>query len=79
VLIAVGHFPAVSGYKLSVSSSSLIIKLNIMSRTVKQAYRKSRRFDKTCRNNGSCAYCRGNRLYKHNKKLNAYKTNTNKE
>jgi len=54
-------------------------KLNIMSRTVKQAYRKSRRFDKQCRNNGSCSYCRDNRLHKHNKKLQAttYSLNTN--
>jgi hypothetical protein len=42
-----------------------------MSRTVKQAYRKSRVFDKTCRNNGACSYCRDNRLHKHNKKLEA--------
>lgn len=39
-----------------------------MSRTVKQAYRKSRRFDKTCRNHGGCSYCESNRLYKHRKK-----------
>lgn len=49
-----------------------------MSRTVKQAYRKSRAFDKSCRNHGSCAYCTGNRLHKHNKKLKAttYSLNT---
>ena len=40
-----------------------------MSRTVKQAYRKSRAFDRSCRNNGSCSYCRENRLHKHNKKI----------
>ena len=57
----------------------LATKLNIMSRTVKQAYRKSRVFDKTCRNNGACSYCRDNRLHKHNKKLIAYSLNTNKE
>ena len=37
-----------------------------MSRTVKQAYRKSRRFDKSCRNNGKCSYCRDNRLHGNN-------------
>lgn len=26
-------------------------------------YRKSKRFDKTCRNHGSCPYCRDNRLH----------------
>ena len=57
----------------------LVPKLNIMSRTVKQAYRKSRVFDKTCRNNGACSYCRDNRLHKHYKKLIAYNLNTNKE
>ena len=52
-----------------------------MSRTVKQAYRKSRAFDRSCRNSGSCAYCRENRLHKHNKKLEAttYSLNTIKE
>ena len=39
-----------------------------MSRTVKQAYRKSRRFDMTCRNHGSCSYCQSNRLHKHHKR-----------
>lgn len=38
-----------------------------MSRTFKKAYTKSKRFDKSCRNNGSCDYCRGNRLHKHKK------------
>lgn len=33
-----------------------------MSRSRKQPYRKSRRFDKTCRCHGSCSYCQGNRL-----------------
>ena len=49
-----------------------------MSRTVKQIYRKSKRFDKTCRNHGSCSYCTSNRLHKHNKKLEAttYSLNT---
>jgi hypothetical protein len=32
-----------------------------MSRTRKQPYRKSRRFDKTCRCHGSCSYCESNR------------------
>jgi len=31
----------------------------------RKPYRKSKRFDKTCRNHGSCAYCRGNRMHKH--------------
>ena len=57
----------------------LVPKLNIMSRTVKQAYRKSRVFDRSCRNNGACSYCRDNRLHKHNKKLIAYSLDTTKE
>jgi hypothetical protein len=39
-----------------------------MSRTVKQAYRKSRRFDKSCRNHGGCPYCKNNRLHNYRKK-----------
>lgn len=38
-----------------------------MSRTIRKAYTKSKRFDKSCRNNGNCPWCRGNRYYKHNK------------
>jgi hypothetical protein len=34
-----------------------------MSRTSKRPYTKSKRFDKTCRNNGSCPYCKNNRLH----------------
>jgi hypothetical protein len=37
-----------------------------MSRTKKKDYPRkydSKRFDKTCRNNGSCSYCRNNRLH----------------
>lgn len=40
-----------------------------MSRTIKHKYTKSKAFDKTCRNHGSCAYCRNNRLYKHLKRM----------
>jgi 5-methylcytosine-specific restriction endonuclease McrA len=35
-----------------------------MSRTKKRPYTKSKRFDVTCRNHGSCSYCRSNRLHK---------------
>ena len=28
----------------------------------RQPYRKSKRFDRSCRNHGSCPYCRDNRL-----------------
>lgn len=34
----------------------------------RKPYRRSKRFDKTCRNHGSCPYCRDNRLH------NRYKT-----
>ena len=32
-------------------------------------YRKSKVFDHTCRNHGSCSYCKENRLYNTKKKL----------
>ena len=38
-----------------------------MSRTIKKPYTKSKQFDKSCRNNKSCSYCRDNRLYQSNK------------
>lgn len=43
-----------------------------MSRTIKHKYTKSKAFDKQCRNNGSCKWCIGNRMYKHLKKLLQY-------
>lgn len=48
-----------------------------MSRTIKQKYTGSKAIDKTCRNHGSCAYCTKNRLYKHVKKMIAYRLDTN--
>ena len=39
-----------------------------MSKSRKKPYTKSKRFDKTCRNNGSCPHCRDNRLYKNKKR-----------
>jgi hypothetical protein len=29
----------------------------------RKPYRKSKRFDTSCRNHGSCSWCEGNRLY----------------
>ncbi len=29
----------------------------------RKPYRKSKAFDRTCRNHGSCTYCKENRLY----------------
>ena len=29
----------------------------------RKPYRKSKRFDKTCRNHGGCPYCEGNRMH----------------
>lgn len=34
-----------------------------MSRTIKRPYTKSKQFDKTCRSNGYCPYCKNNRLF----------------
>jgi hypothetical protein len=36
-----------------------------MSRTVRRAYTKSKRFDRTCRNHGACTYCVRNRTHRH--------------
>ncbi len=40
-----------------------------MSRSIKRKYTKSKVFDKSCRNNGSCPYCRKNRLYNSTKRM----------
>lgn len=40
-----------------------------MSRTFKKPYTKSKKFDKTCRNHGSCSWCLGNRMHKVRKKI----------
>lgn len=33
----------------------------------RKPYRKSKAVDSTCRNHGSCPYCKGNRLYQRTK------------
>jgi hypothetical protein len=35
----------------------------------RKEYRKSKRFDKTCRNHGSCSWCRSDKLYQFNKEV----------
>ena len=35
----------------------------------RKPYRKSKRFDKSCRNHGGCGYCKNNRLYQYKKEL----------
>lgn len=45
-----------------------------MSRTFRREYTGSKRFDKSCRNNGACLYCRNNRLYKHKKQITLKQT-----
>lgn len=37
----------------------------------RKPYKKSKAFDSSCRNHGSCPYCRDNRTYKVRKKLKA--------
>lgn len=40
-----------------------------MGKTHKKEYTGSKAFDKTCRCNGSCPHCKGNRQYSTNKKV----------
>ena len=35
----------------------------------RQPYRKSQRFDISCRCHGGCGYCHGNRIHRHRKQL----------
>lgn len=35
----------------------------------RKPYRKAKAVDKTCRNHGSCEWCRENRTYKNRKKM----------
>lgn len=39
----------------------------------RKPYKGSKRFDRTCRNHGSCDYCKGNRLYQTHKALDRCK------
>lgn len=34
----------------------------------RRPFRRSRRFDRSCRNHGSCPYCRGSRLHSSRKR-----------
>lgn len=40
-----------------------------MSRTKRKPFTGSKRFDRTCRNSGSCPYCRANRLHSTRKRV----------
>jgi|LakMenEpi03Aug12_release.lakeMendotaPanAssembly.Ray.scaffolds.fasta_scaffold3199488_2 hypothetical protein len=40
-----------------------------MAKSYKKPYTKSKRFDKTCRNHGSCSWCYNNRMHKSLKKI----------
>ena len=42
-------------------------KAIIYRKEYRKPYRKSKRFYKSCRNYGSCPYCRDNRLHNRNK------------
>jgi hypothetical protein len=35
----------------------------------RKPYRKSKAFDSSCRNGGSCSYCQNNRKHKHRKQI----------
>lgn len=35
----------------------------------RKPYRRSARFDRTCRNHGSCSWCIGNRTHRYRKEL----------
>lgn len=39
----------------------------------RKPFRGSKRVDRTCRNHGSCDYCKGNRLYSAKKAIDAAK------
>lgn len=42
----------------------------------KRKTNKAKRVDSTCKNNGSCSYCRGNRLHQVKKELERTKNGT---
>jgi hypothetical protein len=42
---------------------------------IRAPYRKSKRFDRTCRNHGSCPYCENNRLHNDRRRELAAKDN----
>lgn len=50
-----------------------------MSRTNKKKFTGAKAVSRQCRNNGSCPYCRKNRLHKHLKKLLGYGKTNNTE
>ena len=45
-----------------------------MSRTIKQKKTGAKAVSHQCRNNGSCPWCYGNRMYKHLKRIFKYGT-----
>jgi hypothetical protein len=43
----------------------------------RKPYYKSKRFDRSCRNHGSCGYCEGNRTHHNKKREPLIEENTN--
>lgn len=46
-----------------------------MGKEHRKQYRGAKAVDSTCRNNGSCAFCRENRTFKNRKRLDKYEFN----
>ena len=50
-----------------------------MSRTIKQKKTGAKAVSHSCRNNGTCPYCFGNRMYKHLKRMMNGKTDNTEQ
>lgn len=48
-----------------------------MGKEHRKQYHGAKAVDSTCRNHGSCAYCKSNRTFKNRKRLEAYDYNRN--
>lgn len=46
-----------------------------MGKEHRKQYRSSKAIDRTCRNHGSCEYCKSNRTFKNRKRLDKYEYN----
>lgn len=51
----------------------MLDKAIISGKEKRKPYRGSKSIDKSCRNNGGCPYCEGNRTYKNLKKVQSAK------
>jgi hypothetical protein len=80
LLIMIGVASILSNYNELLYNNSMSLDKSIQSGKERRAqYRKSKRFDRSCRNHGSCPWCEGNRTIQLKRELERVYDNDDSE